>query len=142
MSKLSNSQFSNLDKNNSSSFDMKYKNYRPDRYRKTRGAVKIQDQQQKRVKELTSMEEFVQEQILEKHLTNTGIEDNAYDFLHVLDDKMNSTFVENVLPKTQATEWSNGERQYNMVNINQSEQVFHGGGIWKSIIQEKSYNKD
>lgn len=116
--------------------DRKYRNYRSDKYRKTRGAVRVQEKEQKRAKELSSIDQRVQNEILEHHVTSAWKDHNAYDCLHKLDDKINLTYVENVLPICEALEWSNGERQYNMGN--QSEQVFHGGGIWKSIIQEKS----
>ncbi|XP_052104959.1 uncharacterized protein LOC127738001 [Mytilus californianus] len=114
------------------------KNYRTDKQRKTRGAAKIVLEQQKRTKELTTIYQNMQDKILQKHLEDISTTNNVYDCLHVMDEKVDLISSEDdVLPKSQATEWSNGEKQYSLTNNNQSKHGFHYGGIWKSITREK-----
>lgn len=114
------------------------KNSRTDKHRRTRGAVKNIQEQQKRTKELTTVYQNMQDKILQKHLEDVRTTNNVYDCLHVMDEKVDLISSEDdVLPKSQATEWSNGEKQYSLSNNNQSKHGFHYGGIWKSITREK-----
>ncbi|CAC5362962.1 unnamed protein product [Mytilus coruscus] len=114
------------------------KNYGTVKHRKTRGAAKIVQEQQKRTKELTTIYQNMQDQILQKHLEDVSTTNNVYDCLHVMDEKLDLISSEDdMLPKSQATEWSNGEKQYSLTNNNQSKHGFHYGGIWKSITREK-----
>ncbi|XP_063430253.1 uncharacterized protein LOC134712537 isoform X2 [Mytilus trossulus] len=114
------------------------KNSRTDKYRRTRGATKNIQEQQKRTKELTTVYQNMQDKILQKHLEDVSTTNNVYDCLHVMDEKVDLISSEHdVLPKSQATEWSNGEKQYSLTSNNQSKHGFHYGGIWKSITREK-----
>ena len=115
-----------------------FRNYRSDKHMKTRGLAKIIQKNQKREKELTTIDQKIQEQILQQHEIDIGSSNNGYDCLDVFDEKVNLICDDEIaLPRSPAMKWSNGERQYNLTYNNQSEKLFHNGGIWKSITREK-----
>jgi ABC-type glutathione transport system ATPase component len=121
---------------NYKSKDIVYRNYRSEQLMRTRGVEKIIQEDQKRAKELTTIDKNIEDKILQKHETHANKTNNVYDCLNEFDEKVSLiSDIDTALPKSHATEWSNGERQYNLTQKNHS--VLHNGGIWKSITNEK-----
>ena len=121
---------------NYKSKDTVYRNYRSEQLMRTRGVEKIIQEDQKRAKELTTIDKNIEDKILQKHETHANKTNNVYDCLNEFDEKVSLiSDIDTALPKSHATEWSNGERQYNLTQKNHS--VLHNGGIWKSITNEK-----